>query len=62
MKNQKEQKPQRILARLTAREITPEELANARGGADDNQDVGGCGCGGGVSTALATSPWGQEDS
>lgn len=59
MKNQKGQKHQRILARLTAREITPEELANARGGTD-NQDTG-CGCGG-VSTALATSPWGQEDS
>lgn len=54
-----ERKRQRILARMTAQELTSEELGLARG-ATDNQDTG-CGCGGGPSTALATTPVGVED-
>lgn len=57
-KNQ-ERKRQRILARLTAQELSAEELGLVRG-AEDNQDTG-CGCGGGPSTALATTPVGVED-
>jgi hypothetical protein len=61
MKTQNEErKPQRILARVTAQELSSEELGLARGAADDNQDPG-CGCGGGPSTALATTPVGVED-
>jgi len=52
-----ERKRQRILARVTAQELSSEELGLARG-ADDNQDPG-CGCG--PSTALATTPAGVED-
>jgi hypothetical protein len=54
-----ERKPQRILARVTAQELSSEELGLARG-TTDNQDPG-CGCGGGPSTALATTPVGVED-
>ncbi|HEX6900620.1 MAG TPA: hypothetical protein VF789_12925 [Thermoanaerobaculia bacterium] len=62
MKTQNEErKRQRILARVTAQELSAEELGLVRG-ADDNQDVGGgCGCGGGPSTALASIPAGAED-
>jgi len=52
-----ERKRQRILARMTAQELSSEELGLVRG-ADDNQDTG-CGCG--PSTALATTPAGVED-
>lgn len=54
----KERKPQRILARITAQELSSEELGLVRG-TTDNQDTG-CGCGG-PSTALATTPAGVED-
>jgi hypothetical protein len=60
MKTQNEErKRQRILARVTAQELSSAELGLVRG-ADDNQDPG-CGCGGGPSTALATTPAGAED-
>lgn len=59
MKTQNEErKRQRILARVTAQELSSEEMGLVRG-ADDNQDpFGGC-CG--PSTALATTPAGVED-
>jgi hypothetical protein len=60
MKIRNDQKGQRILARLTAVEISLEDLARARGSEDDNRDVG-CGCGTGASTASTTLPWHTED-
>ncbi|HSK76375.1 MAG TPA: hypothetical protein VLQ45_07925 [Thermoanaerobaculia bacterium] len=59
MKTENEgRKRQRILARITAQELSSEELGLVRG-TTDNQDTG-CGCGG-PSTALATTPAGVED-
>ena len=59
MKTQNEErKRQRILARVTAQELSSEELGLVRG-ADDNQDPGSGCCG--PSTALATTPAGVED-
>lgn len=54
-----EKRPQRILARRTAQELTIEDLARVRG-ADDNQDIGNGG-GGGASCALVTQPSFCED-
>jgi hypothetical protein len=59
MKIRNEVKPRRILARMTALELSPEELAQVRG-TTDNQDTG-CGCGGGASCALVTTPNYTED-
>lgn len=62
MKSRNEEKKRRILARLTARELSLEDLGYVRGGEDDNQDYGsGCGCGGGASTLLVTQPGFTED-
>ena len=61
MKVRNQEQPRRILARMTALELSSEELAQVRGTADDNQDVGGCGCGGGPSCALVTTPNYTED-
>ena len=59
MKTENEgRKRPRILARITAQELSSEELGLVRG-TTDNQDTG-CGCGG-PSTALATTPAGVED-
>jgi hypothetical protein len=55
-----EKKPQRILARLTAQELTIEDLGRVRG-ATDNQDPGSGGGGGGASCALVTQPCFCED-
>lgn len=60
MKIRSQEKPRRILARMTALELSSEELAQVRG-TTDNQDVGGCGCGGGASCALVTTPNYTED-